>query len=173
MVKQKFSCSSIVPSVVIRLRLNINISPLRKILKPMTHSSLVMSPSLLELKYLNIRSMRMSSVMLKLPWRNCLNSFLSILSILAPWQESWRNSEQFDSDVTTHHCQSVEPEQPLYLEAGEVGPLGEVLHDLLLLLLDRGGGASLRHPVRPDRPVDWRLKALTQWLDQNNFSGKT
>ena len=54
------------------------ISPLRNMLNPIIHSSLVMSPSLLALKYLKILSMRMSSVMLKLEWRNCLNSFLSI-----------------------------------------------------------------------------------------------
>ena len=53
----------------------------------MTHSSLVMSPSLLELKYLNILSIKMSSVMLKLLWRNCLNSFLSILSIFVAGDE--------------------------------------------------------------------------------------
>lgn len=75
-------------------------------LNPMIHSSLVMSPSLLVLKYLKILSIRMSSVMLKLEWRNCLNSFLSmLLSLLlfacCVWtivDESWNQNQIIRSD---------------------------------------------------------------------------
>ena len=41
----------------------------------------------------------------------------------------------------TDHCEPVKTEEPLYLLAGEVGPPAQTLHDLLLLLLDGGGGA--------------------------------
>ena len=71
----------------------------------------------------------------------------------------------------TDHCLPIQSEEPLYLLVGEVGSPAQVLHYLLLLLLDRGGGAPFGHPAGPDRPRDWRQRRV--WTDQNNSGGKT